>query len=152
VSDGRYWIAVLGCVVSVALANVTIHAEAGQKVATTDKPASIVATRGVGREANESTRLVLTVTGFKPPQNGAVQVVVKAEQAPEGTEREIGRFGIFPQTEFQAQAGAQPQQFGFPLPRELASNLPSLRLNVYLVPLRGDGRGSQVEIGAAALE
>jgi hypothetical protein len=50
-------------------------------------------------------------------------------------EQEIGRFGIFPASAFR---------------KELASGGP-IKLNVYLVPSKGEGSGARLEISGAEI-
>ncbi len=121
-------------------------------VATVDNPAVIGAAAAAGKhhEPGQSPRVIMSVTGFQPPQDGAVQVVVKAEKDDAGTEQEIGRFGIFPNAEFKATDLSKAQRFGLPLPNELASG-GTVKLKVYLVPLRGDGKGARLDLGGAEI-
>src|SRR6266516_3872325 len=127
-------------------------AEASPLVATVDNPAVIGAAAAAGKhhEPGQSPRVIMSVTGFQPPQDGAVQVVVKAEKDDAGTEQEIGRFGIFPNAEFKATDLSKAQRFGLPLPNELASG-GTVKLKVYLVPLRGDGKGARLDLGGAEI-
>ena len=125
-------------------------AEGDQVHATIDKPAVVTATPAPERgSAGGGARVVVSVTAFQPPQDGGpVQVVVKAQR--DGTEREIGRFGITPHTAFKADERSRPKSFGLALPSELASGGP-IKLNVYLVPTRGEGRGARLEVGGAEI-
>jgi hypothetical protein len=76
--------------------------------------------------------------------------VVKA-QKPDGTEEEIGRFGIFPQTEFHASNPSETRKYGFAVSSGLASGGP-VKLKVELVPLRGEGKGASLQVGGAEWE
>jgi hypothetical protein len=131
-----------------------IAAEGDQVHATVDRPAVVTATPApkptLGRPAaGEGARVVVSVTAFQPPQDGGpVQVVVKAQR--DGTEREIGRFGILPNTAFRAGERSKAKSFGLALPKELASGAP-VKLNVYLVPTRGEGTGARLEVGGAEI-
>jgi hypothetical protein len=92
--------------------------------------------------------VIISVTAFRPPRDGAIQAVVKAQK--DGDEQEIGRFGIFPNAEFKAADPSKAQRFGLPLPKELARG-GAIKLNVYLVPFKGDGSGALMEIGGAEI-
>ena len=126
-----------------------VAAQPERSLATVDKPA-VVATTPPTEAANKNRRLILTVTGFQPPESGAVQVVVDARTAAGG--QEIGRFGIFPNAPFTASEPSRGQRFGLPWPSELAGLDHSVTLNVHLVPLRGTGEGARLEVGAAAIQ
>ncbi|WP_148203783.1 hypothetical protein [Nitrobacter winogradskyi] len=94
---------------------------------------------------DDAGRLVVTVTGFKPAITGTVEGVVLI---PCGTEeREIGRFGIFPQQSFTAGSETKPQHFGFALP---AGCKPS-QVAVRVEPSAGDGIGAELVIGEVAV-
>jgi hypothetical protein len=106
---------------------------------------AIVSSRNPSQRTDQ--RLVITVTGFTPSANGPVEAVVLI---PCGTEeREIGRFGIFPQQSFTAGKNANSQRFGFALPS--ACKVPS-RVTVRIEPSAGDGSGAEFVIGRAELE
>jgi hypothetical protein len=118
--------------------------------ATVDRPAAVTAPAAPAAEGiapEQAQRVIIKVTGFQPPSEGAVQVVVKAQMDNAGAEREIGRFGIFPNAEFKAAEPSKAQRFGLALPKELAHGGP-VKLNVYLVPLRGEGTGARLELGS----
>jgi hypothetical protein len=109
--------------------------------------AAPVADQGV---ASQPSRVIISVTAFRPPHDGAVQAVVKVQRDGGRTEQEIGRFGIFPNAEFKAADPSKAQHFGLPLPKELASG-GAVKLNVYLVPFKGEGSGALLEIGGAEI-
>jgi hypothetical protein len=144
------WLASAGCVLVLLAAVGAGAAEGDQLRATIDRSATVTAP---GRDKNavataSSPRVIVHVTGFQPATDGAVQAVVKA-QKPDGTEQEIGRFGIFPQAGFKSDpAGAQ--RFSFPLPKDLAGGEP-VQLKVDLVPARGKGEGAALDIGKAEI-
>jgi hypothetical protein len=122
-------------------------------VATVAGPAVVTATGAPVADqglASQSPRLIISVTAFRPPREGAVQAVVKVQKDGDRTEQEIGRFGIFPNAEFKAADPSKAQRFGLPLPKELASG-GAVKLNVYLVPFKGDGSGALLEIGGAEI-
>jgi hypothetical protein len=129
----------------------SVAAQDSPGVATVAGPAAVTATAAPGADqgvASHSPRVIIRVTAFRPPHDGAVQAVVKAQT--DGDEQEIGRFGIFPNAEFKAADPSKAQRFGLPLPKELASG-GAVKLNVYLVPFKGDGSGALLEIGGAEI-
>jgi hypothetical protein len=143
-----------GCACMVALARQgAVAAEDSVPVATVAGPAVVTATgapvanHGV---ASQSPRVIISVTAFRPPHDGAVQAVVKVQKDGGRTEQEIGRFGMFPNAEFKAADPSKAQRFGLSLPKELASG-GAVKLNVYLVPFKGDGSGALLEIGGAEI-
>ncbi|MGH6843609.1 MAG: hypothetical protein ACRECU_02570 [Methylocella sp.] len=131
----------------------SVAAQDGPLVATVASPAVVtstvapVADQGV---TSQASRVIISVTAFRPPHDGAVQAVVKVQRDDGKTEQEIGRFGMFPNAEFKAAAPSKAQRFGLPLPKELASGGP-IKLHVYLVPFKGDGSGARLEIGGAEI-
>jgi hypothetical protein len=130
----------------------SIAAQDRPPVATVAGPAVVTATGAPAADqgvASQSTRVIISVTAFRPPHDGAVQAVVKVQNE-DRTEQEIGRFGIFPNAEFKAADPSKAQRFGLPLPKELASG-GAVKLNVYLVPFKGEGSGALLEIGGAEI-
>jgi hypothetical protein len=126
----------------------TAMAEDKAQVATVTQPALVLAKRS-GRGASLSEHIVVRVIGFRPAQEGAVQVVVKA--VVNGAKQEVGRFGIFPNAPFKSEAQEQAQMFSLTLPKELA-NVETLALQFSIQPFRGTGTGAEVEIGGAEIE
>jgi hypothetical protein len=131
----------------------SVAAQDSLPVATVAGPAVVTATgapvadQGV---ASQSPRVIISVTAFRPPRDGAVQAVVKVEKDNGRTEQEIGRFGIFPNAEFKAADPSKAQRFGLPLPTELARG-GAVKLHVYLVPFKGEGSGALLQIGGAEI-
>jgi hypothetical protein len=150
--DRRSAIMGAGCALMVGFASEgAVAAEDNVPVATVANPAVISAAPAPAAEqgvASQSPRVIISVTGFRPPHDGAVQAVVKIRK--DGMEQEIGRFGIFPNAEFTAADPSKAQRFGLPLPKELASG-GAVKLNVYLVPFKGEGSGALLEIGGAEI-
>jgi hypothetical protein len=144
----RSWIAGAYCVLALALAGAAVAAEGDQMLATVGMPAVVTAMLVAPERAGEPRRVIVSVTAFRPPQDGHVMAVVKAES--NGTEQEIGRFGIFPEAEFSAAESSKTQRFGLRLPKELASAGP-VKLNIYLVPSIGEGAGARLEVGGAEI-
>jgi hypothetical protein len=142
-----------GCILMVALMSQGSGAAQDAPVATVASPAVVTATAAPVADqgvASQSPRVIISVTTFRPPREGAVQAVVKVQKDGDRTEQEIGRFGIFPNAEFKAADPSKAQRFGLPLPKELASG-GAVKLNVYLVPFKGDGSGALLEIGGAEI-
>jgi hypothetical protein len=69
----------------------------------------------------------------------------------DGTEEEIGTFGMFPDTAFKAET-SRARAFGFPLPDELATGPMKLKIEVVPDKERGTGQGAQLEIGHAEIQ
>jgi hypothetical protein len=79
------------------------NAEGNQVVATIDRPAVVTAVASssvTARPADQPARLIVKITGYQPPPNGAVLAVVKFQGEGAGPDWEIGRFGVFPTTPF----------------------------------------------------
>jgi hypothetical protein len=130
-----------------------VAAQDSPPVATVARPGMITAAGAPAADqglASQSPRVIISVTAFRPPHDGAVQAVVKVQKDGGRTEQEIGRFGMFPNAEFKAADPSKAQRFGLPLPKELASG-EAVKLNVYLVPFKGDGSGALLEIGGAEI-
>jgi hypothetical protein len=142
-----------------ALALVLAHlqpavAESTPMVATTDTLAVVTATAAPSiapRPADQSPRLIVKVTGYQPPPNGAVQAVVKVQGDGTGPDRVIGRFGVFPTTGFTSADPSRAQTYGLPLPKDLA-NRNAVKLSVQLEPIRGSGEGASLEVGSAEIQ
>jgi hypothetical protein len=136
---------------AIVLACLGAAAEGNQLIATVERPATVTAAAAPGPEASSAgQQVVVRVTGYKPARDGAVQGVVKV-QSNDGTEQEIGRFGIFPNAEFRAADPSQARRFIYQLPRDLGRVGP-IRLKVEVAPIRGDGKDAQLEIGGAEIK
>jgi hypothetical protein len=143
-----------GCALMVALmSQSSVAAQGSPSVATVAGPAAVTAMAGPAASqgvASQSPRVIISVTAFRPPHDGAVQAVVKVQKDGDRTEQEIGRFGIFPNAEFNAADPSKAHRFGLLLPKELASS-GAVKLKVYLVPFKGEGSGALLEIGGAEI-
>ena len=148
--------AVLGCVVvlGLLLGMAPAGAEEGDTLlATVDRPARITTTAAAfsGSADATSRRVVVSVTHYHPTDDGApIEAVVTASVAG-GDERDLGRFGITPDRAFTSTRPATTQRFGFALPPELAAALAAgkpVTFSVRLVPVRGDGKGAALRVGA----
>ena len=131
-----------------------LPAEGDPMIATVGKPAIVTAAPARPQEglAADKTppRVVVHVTGYQPAQKGSVRAVVKVQKA-DGTEQEIGTFGVFPDTAFKAET-SRARAFSFPLPKDLAADPVKLKVEVVPDRERGTGEGAQLEIGHAEVQ
>jgi hypothetical protein len=141
-----------GCAVALLAPIAAIAAEDSQLLATADKPATLTATPAAALEgtaaARRPSRVIVYVTGYQPPQKGAVNFVVKV-QKPDGSDQEIGTFTEFPNQAFKGET-SRPRKHPFDLPKELATG--AVKVKVEVVPLRGSPEGAQLEVGRAETE
>lgn len=106
-----------------------------------------VKTETVGSEV-QSESLIVNVVGFEPPSQGSVQAVVTVKAPATGETREIGRFGLFPNSPFKARDSQQAQRFQLTLDPAAALFLKRQgTVQVELVPYGGKGDGARLEIG-----
>jgi hypothetical protein len=147
----RLWMTGAGCALVLVAA---FAAEDDQLLATVDRPATLTAepTKAFGSTAADqpAPRVVVRVAGYKPPQEGGIRGVVKV-QKPDGSEQEIGTFGVFPDAAFKADS-SHARRYGFPLPKELATGPVKLKIEVVPDKPRGTGEGAQLEIGGAEIQ
>jgi hypothetical protein len=147
----RLWIIGAGWALALVAA---IAAEDDQLLATVDRPAILTATptKAFGSTAagQPAPRVIVHVTSYQPPQEGGIRGVVKV-QKPDGSEQEIGTFGVFPDTAFKADS-SHARRYGFPLPRELATGPVKLKVEVVPDKPRATGVGAQLEIGRAEVQ
>jgi hypothetical protein len=129
-------------------------AEDDQLLATVDRPAILTVEPSKAFESSaadqSAPRVVVHVTGYKPPQKGGIRGVVKV-QKPDGSEQEIGTFGVFPDAAFKADS-LHARRYGFPLPKELATGPVKLKVEVVPDKPRATGAGAQLEIGRAEVQ
>jgi hypothetical protein len=136
----------------VMLACLGAAAEGNQLIATVERPATITVAVAPGLNATRAARhLVVDVTAYTPPRDGAVQGVVTVQKNTDSTEQEIGRFGIFPNTEFSAADSSKVRRYSFPLPRNVLRD-GSVKLTVHVVPLRGECKDARLELGGAEIK
>jgi hypothetical protein len=136
-------VAMLGCLGAAA--------EGNQLIATVERPATVTVTVVRGPDSIEGQYVVVDVAAYTPPRDGAIQGVVTVLKHTDSTEQEIGRFGIFPDTEFSAADPSKVRRYSFPLPRDVLQDGP-LKLTVHVVPLRGEGKGARLELGGAEIK
>ncbi|ABE63708.1 hypothetical protein Nham_2942 [Nitrobacter hamburgensis X14] len=132
---------------AVLLAIEMAAAEDNDLRASVKAPARVAIAPSRDLSQNTSARIVITVTGFMPSPSGPVEAVVLIPCGPE--QREIGRFGIFPQQPFTAGRNANAQRFGFAVPD--ACKIPS-QVTIRVEPSAGDGSGAELVIGRAEYE
>jgi len=131
-----------------------IAAEDDQLLATVDKPAILTAKLAEALESaapdQPAPRVIIHITGYQPPKKGAVRGVVKVQKT-DGTEQEIGTFGVFPDTAFKADS-SRARSYSFPLPRELLTGAVKLKVEVVPDKPQGTGEGAQLEVGRAEIQ
>jgi hypothetical protein len=129
--------------------------ETDPSLVTVDKPMTITATAAPPDEKaavapNRPARLIVSISGFQPAADGSpVEVIVKTLNERTGAEQEVGRFGVMPHG---AVGGAPPsiQRFGLALPKGLTTDHP-VKLNVYLRPSIGEGKGARLKVEGAEI-
>jgi hypothetical protein len=150
----RLWTIGAGCAVALTALIAAIAAEGDQLLATVDRPAILTATPAKALESTAADRpaprVIVHVTGYQPPQKGAIRGVVKV-QKPDGSEQEIGTFGVFPDTAFKADSSGA-RRYSFPLPKELATGAVKLKVEVVPDKAQGTGEGAQIEVGRAEIQ
>ena len=131
-----------------------LPAESDPLIATVGKPAIVRAAPANPQEDptadKRPPRVVVHITGYQPARKGSVRGVVKVQKA-DGTEQEIGTFGVFPDTAFKGET-SRARAFSFPLPKELAADPVKLKVEVVPDKDRGTGEGAQLEIGHAEIQ
>ena len=145
----RLWIPGVACGLAIFALAAALRAEDDKLIATVGKPALLTATHAASamKSLTSTPRVVVEVTGYQPAKEGAVRGVVKVQKA-DGTDQEIGTFGVFPNTAFKAET-SRARSYSFELPKELATG--AVQLKVELVPdkAQGTGAGAQLEVGKA---
>lgn len=145
------WIAIC-CVLAIMLwPNRARPVESDQLMATVNKPATVTAVRALSSDdgttkLSQHVRVIISVTNYRPTDDGTpVEVVVKGRTG-DGEEREVGRFGITPDREFNAAEPSAALRFNLALPRELMTKEP-VKFSVHLVPTKGQGKGASLRVG-----
>ena len=135
------------------LACLSAATEGNQLIATVEHPATVTVTVAQGPDSIEAGQyVVVDVTAYTPPRDGAaIQGVVTIQKYTDSTEQEIGRFGIFPNTEFSAADPSKVRRYSFPLPRDVLRD-GRVKVTIYVVPLRGEGKGARLELGGAEIK
>jgi hypothetical protein len=144
----------VGSALAVFAVIAALPAEGDPLIATVGKPAIVTAAPAKPREGLTADRgpprVVVHVTGYQPAQKGSVRGVVKMQKG-DGTEQEIGTFGVFPDAAFKVET-SPARAFSFPLPKELAAGPVKLKVEVVPDKERGTGEGAQLEIGHAEIQ
>jgi hypothetical protein len=144
----------VGSALVVYAASAALPAEGDPLIATVGKPAIVTAAPAEpqgGLTADKgSPRIVVDVTGYQPAQKGSVRGVVKVRKA-DGTEQEIGTFGVFPDAAFKAET-SRAIRYGFPLPPGMAAGPVKLKIEVVPDKERETGEGARLEIGHAEIQ
>jgi hypothetical protein len=150
----RLWMIGAGCALALVALVAAIAAEDDQLFATVDRPAILTATPAKALESTAADqpapRVIVHVTGYQPPQEGGIRGVIKV-QKPDGSEQEIGTFGVFPDTAFKADS-SHARRYGFPLPKELATGPVKLKVEIVPDKPRATGEGAQLEFGRAEIQ
>jgi hypothetical protein len=150
----RLWTIGAGCALALIAPIAAIAAEGSQLLATVDRPAIVTATPGAALESTAAgqppSRVTVYVTGYQPPQRGAVRGIVKVQKS-DGSEQEIGTFGVFPDTAFKADT-SRPRSYSFPLPKELAPGPVNLKVEIVPDKPQGTGEGAHLEVGRAEIQ
>lgn len=144
-----------GSALAIFAVTAALPAEGDPLIATVGKPAIVTAASAKPQADAVAAdkpppRVVVHVTGYQPAQEGSVRGVVKVQKA-DGTEQEIGTFGVFPDRVFKAET-SRARVFSFPLPKELAADPVKLKIEVVPDKARGTGEGAQLEIGHAEIQ
>jgi hypothetical protein len=143
-----------GCALALIPLIDPVAAEDDQLLATVDRPAILTATPAKVPENAAADlpapRVIVHITGYQPPQAGGIRAVVKV-QKPDGSEQEIGSFGVFPDAAFNADP-SHARRYSFPLPKGLATGPVKLKVEVVPDKARGTGEGAQIEVGRAEIQ
>jgi hypothetical protein len=150
----RLWMIGAGCALALIPLIDPVAAEDNQLLATVDRPAILTATPAKVLESpaadQPAPRVIVHITGYQPPQTGGIRAVVKV-QKPDGSEQEIGTFGLFPNAAFRADPSAA-HRYSFPLPKELAAGPVNLKVEIVPDKARSTGKGAQIEVGHAEIQ
>jgi hypothetical protein len=119
----------------------------GSQAATVDKPVVLTATPPPRKAApvSRGMQAVVSVTEYHPASDRSPVEVVVSGRVNSGTEQEIGRFGITPNSPFTVNS-SEAQRFGLDLPPSLATGAP-VTFSIRLIPAMGTGEGASVRIG-----
>jgi hypothetical protein len=150
----RLWIIGAGCGLAVLAGLAARCAEGDQLIATVGKPAILTATPTKAPDSaaadTSPPRVVVHITGYQPAQKGGVRGVVKVQKA-DGTDQEIGTFGVFPDTAFKADT-SRARTYSFPLPKELATGAVKLKVEIVPDKAQGTGQGALLQVERAEIQ
>jgi hypothetical protein len=119
-------------------------APAAAQVATPGRPAVLSPLVETRARCSANPQLVVAVTGFTPPRQGAADLIVSWRGA-DGRVRRLGQVSIYPQRAFSAPL-AQAQRFGFAIPRRAMGP----RASVIVALADGNG-GASLVVGEARI-
>jgi len=91
-----------------------------------------------------SPRLVVAITAFTPPRQGASTLVISVRTR-DGRTTRLGEVGIYPHQPFTASL-ADARRFGFAMPRRMLGEDPSVTV---AVEADGDAAGARAVVGEA---
>lgn len=119
-------------------------AAAEPQLAVAGRPAVVSPTVETAARCSADPQLVVAVTGFTPPRQGATSLVVSLRTA-DGQVTRLGEVGIFPYAAFSSSL-AEAQRFGFAIPRRALGRNPTV-----LVALAGGTTGARAVVGEARI-
>jgi len=94
--------------------------------------------------------VIISVTGYHPADDGTPVEMVVTGRAGNGTEQQVGRFGVTPDVAYHVNDAADAMRFSFRIPPALISSEP-VEFSVHIVPVRGTGSGASLQIGDAEI-
>lgn len=115
------------------------------QVATPGRPAVLSPLVERAARCSANPQLVVAITGFTPPRQGAASLVVSLRTA-DGRLRRLGEVSIFPLRAFSAPL-AQAQRFGFAIPRRAVGQ----RASVIVALSDGQAGGASAVVGEARI-
>jgi len=124
-------------------------AHAAAATARIDSPAVLIAMPAPDCRRGVNRQLVISVSAFKRPGDASEVSFVVSARAPDGAERELGNFAIFPYADFDV-APDKDMRFGFDLPPGLATCDP-LDVKVRIAATRGAGKGASIVVSRAQI-
>ena len=123
-----------------------LAAPAGSNLALPGRPALLQPLVEPAARCSAHPQLVVAITAFTPPRQGASSLVVSVRTR-DGRAIRLGEASIYPHQAFSGPLG-QAQRFGFAIPRRLLGEGPSVT-----VALIGDGNaaGARAVVGEARI-
>ena len=127
------------------LALLLAAAPGGAQRATPGRPAVMRPLVEAAARCSANPQLVVSVTGFTPPREGAASLVVSLRTA-DGRVSRLGEVSIYPMRAFSAPL-AQAQRFGFAIPRHAVGQ----QASVIVALADGDAGGASAMVGEARI-
>lgn len=124
-------------------------------VAAPDQPGRVHATgdaRPEGAASSVRRTVQIRLASYRPPEQGAVQVVVRAIRE-SAQPVELGRFAVFPNTAFGPTSEASERTYTVPAracPTEPGLGC-NLDLEVAIAPVAGNGEGAWLTVASASI-